>query len=284
MRFLLSPKDKPFQPVFLIGCGRSGTTILGETIGRHDAVTYLNEARDLWHRAYPEFDVWSGRTAHPKLVAGEGDDEEIRTRLLRRLFYREQIVGRGSILLEKLPINAFRLEFLASAFPEARFIHLHRNGLEVARSIEKFANARGWFGEAGSKWKLLSRRSMELGGPTMTVESSNFDKGLLEWRMSVELAESFFAKLPRDRFYSLSYQTLTRDAQLQIGNIYRFLGVDCSHEFSMQLASTIERKRGPVRDIDDRHARIGGPKLRLSVENALGQTSPDSVYEIEATR
>ena len=50
-----------FNPVFIIGCGRSGTTILGNTLSNHPKIKYLNERRDLWHKAYPEFDIWSGK-------------------------------------------------------------------------------------------------------------------------------------------------------------------------------------------------------------------------------
>ena len=35
-------------PVFIIGCGRSGTTILGKTLSNHPKIKYLNERRDLY--------------------------------------------------------------------------------------------------------------------------------------------------------------------------------------------------------------------------------------------
>ena len=57
--------------------------------------------------------------------------------LLHYLFFREQVLGNSIILLEKLPINNFRLEFLNASFPDAKYIYLTRNGLEVSKSIEK---------------------------------------------------------------------------------------------------------------------------------------------------
>ena len=47
------------------------------------------------------------------------------------------MLNSSKILLEKLPINSFRLRFLKESFPEARYIYLTRNGLEVSKSIEK---------------------------------------------------------------------------------------------------------------------------------------------------
>ena len=72
--FSLISKEKithTFNPVFIIGCGRSGTTILGNTLSNHPKIKYLNERRDLWHKAYPEFNIWNKITQNPKLYADE---------------------------------------------------------------------------------------------------------------------------------------------------------------------------------------------------------------------
>ncbi|MBN1225030.1 MAG: sulfotransferase [Candidatus Aminicenantes bacterium] len=55
------------------------------------------------------------------------------------------------VLIEKLPINNFRLNLILRIFPDARFIHIYRNGLEVARSMD---------GKKG-----LTRRCVEIGHP-----------------------------------------------------------------------------------------------------------------------
>ena len=47
------------RPVFIIGCGRSGTTIFGTVLSKHQDVAYLNEHRRLWFSAYPETDIWT---------------------------------------------------------------------------------------------------------------------------------------------------------------------------------------------------------------------------------
>ena len=36
------------QPIFILGTGRSGTTILGVTLAMHRAVGFLNEPKALW--------------------------------------------------------------------------------------------------------------------------------------------------------------------------------------------------------------------------------------------
>jgi len=52
-------KKEIARPIFILGCGRSGTTIFGMTLSKHNSITYLNERRDLWFEAYPETDIWT---------------------------------------------------------------------------------------------------------------------------------------------------------------------------------------------------------------------------------
>ena len=71
--FNLKKNKYSFHPVFIIGCGRSGTTILGETLSSHPKIKYLNERRTLWHRAYPEFNIWDNEITSVKLFANKKD-------------------------------------------------------------------------------------------------------------------------------------------------------------------------------------------------------------------
>ena len=277
-RTFLYSKKTVFQPVFLIGCARSGTTILGTTLGRHKSITYLNERKDLWHAAYPNFDVWSGKAALPKLIVKNTDNDNKKTELLRELLFKEQVVHKGKVVLEKFPINSFRLDFIDCVFPNARYIYLHRNGLEVAKSIERICNNGKWYGKESVKWDLLKKELTELNLPER--QFSYFEKGLLEWRLSLDYSESFFSKIDKQRYYSLSYQTLTENPSLQLENIFRFLNLDVSKKFISKISKNIIRK-GIVTNLKDEYLEIGGENLTLSVENKLRQTAPDKKYNAE---
>ena len=66
------------KPIFIIGCGRSGTTILGTALSMHRKITYLNERRDLWFKAYPKTDIWTDKahSRNGKMVLKSGDTEK----------------------------------------------------------------------------------------------------------------------------------------------------------------------------------------------------------------
>lgn len=271
LKFEYLKNRRIFQPVFLIGCGRSGTTVLGATLGKHKSITYLNERRDLWHEAYPNFDIWSGKTTTPQLIAKKKDNKKDRTKLLRKLFFREQILNNSDILLEKLPINNFRLEFIESAFPNAKYIYLHRNGVEVAKSMEKIAIEKGWFGVNPIKWQLI--KGFLSTSNISERDFSIFEKGLLEWRYSLKFSEVFFSKINKERYYSLSYQDLLENPALQIANIYNFLNLDFSNQFISETTAGIKRRSKKITDLTAEHIELGGQYLKRSINNELGQAA-----------
>ena len=45
------------KPIFIIGTGRSGTTILGVVLSMHKDVGFLNEPKALWHKIYSQEDL-----------------------------------------------------------------------------------------------------------------------------------------------------------------------------------------------------------------------------------
>lgn len=259
--FRLKKNKSTFTPVFIIGCGRSGTTILGKTLSLHPKIKYLNERRDLWHQCYPEFNIWEENILNPKLCAREKDYSEKETSKLRNLFFREQVLDNASILLEKLPINNFRLNFLKKSFPEAKYIYLSRNGLEVSKSIEKRIQKKNWF--TGNKFTLL----LQFSGNENTFESDQ-QKGMWEWTLSINESDLFFKNLSKDKYYHLSYQDFIENTEDRLKQIYNFLNLNTSEEFLSILSKNISRKNKTITKTDDKLLlEIGGEILTQTINN-----------------
>ena len=256
------------RPIFIAGCGRSGTTILGNTLAVHTSVTYLNEYRHLWANAYPVFDVWSrkARERGGRLDLTESDCTPERNRRLTANFYCETIATGRPQLVEKLPVNNFRLPFIDAIFPDALFVHLLRSGLEVARSIEKMALEGLWYGHDDYKWKALedyagrSERYRDLPALCDTVRR----RGLLEWRMSVETAIEFFDALPAERHVSLTYEELLDRPVEVIRRIEEFAGLAPSKTVHSFAEANLQR-RSPKIDVthlSDVEERLAGDLMR----------------------
>ena len=250
-----------FSPVFIIGCGRSGTTILGKTLSNHPKIKYLNERRDLWHKIYPEFNIWEENVLNSKLYANEKDYCKEKSSELRYLFFREQVLGNATVLMEKLPINNFRLKFLQKCFPKAKYIYLSRNGLEVSKSIEKRIQKNNWY--TGNKFRLLQQRFKD----KINILSDQ-QKGMWEWKLSMDQSDVFFQKLNRNKFIHLSYQDFIENTDDFLRKIFEFLKLEINDEFLEIISQNIKRQNNAVNNTTDKKIlEIGGEILKQTINN-----------------
>jgi len=266
------------SPIFIIGCGRSGTTILGNTLSKHRAITYLNEPRHLWVSTFPETDIWTSN-AHSrggKLLLTEADFDLRKGKKLSRLFRLETIVKKRPVFIEKLPINNFRLSFILKIFPNARFVHIYRNGLEVARSISKASEAGEWFGVNNYKWDLLVNYSRNSADTRHLSEIciTEYDKGLLEWRLSTEAAVDFLRHLPKDKFSEVNYDEFIDDPVGTTSTLLKFVGVDGDPNVEAFVSGIVTRKSSKLNldIISEKDQMIGGSLLQLSADGKKGLT------------
>jgi hypothetical protein len=266
------------HPVFILGCGRSGTTILGSILSRHNSVTYLNEPRQLWTAAYPNTDIWNKGPGgcRGNLLLTAADTEKQRSKRISRLFRFETIKSGKPVLIEKLPANSFRLQFIQMIFPDASYIHLYRHGLEVARSIENLCRKGKWFSANPYKWELLSRlaSSNEMTSGLLELCTDDYHKGLLEWRLNTDAATSFLDNLPTDSYIEISYNTLVDDPDGTIDKILTFIGLSPDPAVSEFARGTLGRRSRKIGNISlsEKEKAIGGKLLPVSQECSSGLT------------
>lgn len=244
---------------FLTGCGRSGTTILGRMLSLHPAVAFLNDRQELWVRSFPVADVWGRRSqrlpsTRLALTARHADDpgppEDDRP-VGRAAFYRRIEARRDGrpVVIEKLPINNFRLPFLHALAPDAPFINILRHGVEVAWSIAARKQAGRWDGLDGRRSDYIRLHAIEHGyAEALGCCVTPFDLGLLEWRMSVEAAERFFASTGAPTPLRLRYETLLAHPIRIVDQIDAFLSLPPSPDVRAFAAAHIARQNPPAHE------------------------------------
>jgi LPS sulfotransferase NodH len=238
------------RPAFIVGCGRSGTTALGELLGRHPAVSYLHEPRDIW-QFDPCTDVWSTRAGERggRLVLGAADAHQAIGSRIARAFAAEMRLQGATRLVEKLPINSFRIGYVAALFADAQFIHVVRHGLEVARSIAKLAPQGAWFGHDDYKWRLLADLAQERGeGGLVDVCTTDELRGLLEWRLSILEARGSLQRLPGERWIEIRYENLVAEPLAVCEHLETFLGLP-RDEAMRRFASVRLGRRSAAADL-----------------------------------
>ena len=72
------------------------------------------------NKSYPEFNIWKENVLNSKLYVDEKDYDKEKSSKLRNLFLERQVLGNASTLLEKLPINNFRLKILQKSFQKLK--------------------------------------------------------------------------------------------------------------------------------------------------------------------
>ena len=275
------PLPEVSKPTFIIGMGRSGTTILGKALAKHSQVTYLNEPRNLWIQYYPKTDIWSSlaRKRQGKLWLTAEDTNAKNSKKLRRLFHFKTISKKGPFLIEKLPINCFRLNFIHAIFPDARFIYLNRNGLEVAKSIQKMSENGAWFGNNEYKWRLLKEFAESCESTKELPEQCTtfYNKGLLEWRCSNEAALAFFKSIPKNSYFELNYENLINSPVETLTQVLNFIGLDSESSLEKFAENEITRRSENLSDkeLTAKEKTIGGELLQMSLnpQNKLTEKS-----------
>jgi hypothetical protein len=250
MPISISPDDR--APIFIIGCGRSGTTLLGDLFAKHPEISYRYEPYSLWAAVDPITDFLQlySRGEHHCLL--DGSSATARTRLR---FRRLMSPPAGLILAEKNPVNALRIDYLESIAPDARFVHIVRDGVDVARSIEKVARItkklafrrplNEWWGVGDAKWAALELDGRKAGyypeeARELTTDSQ---RGAYEWLLSLHEVAARRARLG-SRLVELRYQDLTEHPEDTLRTVMESLRLTCPSSWLDEAAAQVDPARG----------------------------------------
>lgn len=226
------------RPVFILGTGRSGSTILGMVLSIHREVGFLNEPKALWHAIHAGEDLigsYSRGPARYRLGATEARPEVVRN--AHRLFGAYLAISRARRIVDKYPELVFRVPFVKAIFPDAKFLFLVRNGWDTCRSIGHWSVRRGrhagrenhdWWGADRRKWQLLVEQivpehpDLAPYAATMHGWTNQADMAAVEWllamREGIRAEQDFGADVLR-----VEYATLCRNPREQIDGIAAFL-------------------------------------------------------------
>jgi len=200
------PAARVEQPIFIVGMGRSGTTLLGRILAAHPDVGFLNEPKAMWHVVRPDEDIigsYAERAGRLHLDAGDAGPEVVaRCHAVFAWYLR---VSRSSRVVDKYPELVFRSEFVRAIFPNARFLVAVRSPWSTLKSVSGWSATHGsdgedWWGVDDRKWKVLweqavrEGRHQDLAELDLEQESDHYVRAAVEWivsmRESAKLAES----------------------------------------------------------------------------------------------
>ena len=262
------------KPIFIVGTGRSGSTVLGVLLSMHRDVGFLNEPKALWHAICPEGDVFGqyapGRPA--RYVLNEADATEDVRRRARRLFGAYLKATGSRRVVDKYPELIFRVPFVRGIFPDARFVFLVRDGRDTCRSIEGWSERKGvrdagevhdWWGADNLKWRLMLEQLVpgeeDLAGSIDEIQTfdRHADMAAVEWVITMREGLRQAERYPQS-VHTIRYESLVANPRRELSELMDF----CELPQDKTFLSFAERKLVPAPPKDGAlvlHPTIQGP-------------------------
>jgi Sulfotransferase family len=180
--------------------------------GSDSANAYVyGRRRALWERVFPM--PVEGEPVYRHCGIGQSlaaDSAQIAR--LRRTFASLRRWGGGTVLISKRIANNQRIPLLAAAFPEARFVHMMRDGRAVAYSLTRVDwwddGLIWWYGDTPRRWREQGGDPWELAARHWVRELTSIEEGL--------------AAVPADRRFELRYEDLVRAPISELQRLARF--------------------------------------------------------------
>lgn len=251
-----SPNLPP--PAFIFACGRSGTTILGKLFGCHPEVAYLSEPYHCWATIDPALDVTNLHVRTPPRLWWDESQatDTIRTRFARLILGERARQGRR-VLIEKTPHNVYRVGLLeALTSGRANYIHIVRDGIDVARSIDRLASNQPyrmagrsdynqWWGSNGLKWQRLESEGPGMGHfstEEVAQLKTNQQRGAYEWLTSLGEADRWRPVL-ENRLLEITYRQLTAEPRDTLTALAHHVGASAPQTWLDQASAMLSPER-----------------------------------------
>ena len=224
-------------PFFIVGCVRSGTTILREILRQHPNLECPEETH-FFRWAFPfssnRYDMAYGQSkvlARHQEMDGFSKDEfmeiyrssldrrELMDRYMQR--YLEKLGNPGARWFDKTPQHVYGLFLIKKAYKDAKFVHIHRNPLNVTASL--------------LKGQVMPKQSM--------TGAANF------WNESMVLVDAFKKVFPGD-LLELRYEEFCDSPDEELRKVCAFIGEDTGG-FRFNLDGVHPERNNYLKMMDD---------------------------------
>jgi hypothetical protein len=252
-------RPEPARFVFLVGTGRCGSSLVQEVLARHPDVGFVSNLEDrlragpaagrwngVLYRRVPEWFTVKGRLRYAPsegyrllehevspLVSSPFRDLEPDDATpwlagrFRSFFERRARAQGGPVFLHKFT-GWPRAGFIAQIFPEARFVHVVRDGRAVASSLLQMPWWQGFRGPAEWGWGPLSDRD----GRAWNASGRSFALlAGLEWKLLMDAFERARADVPDDQWLDVRYEDFVADPRGRIKELLSFMGLEWTERF-----------------------------------------------------
>jgi omega-hydroxy-beta-dihydromenaquinone-9 sulfotransferase len=248
----------PIKPILIIGAPGSGTTLLFQTLCSHRDLAYINNnmlragllrhgrlvgdrrkalliLQNLIHRD-PSSNLPLGDALWVKYFRdynymAENDYSEEMAAYFRKKVLQVQNLWSRSRFVDKTLVNCFRVRLLNLIFPDAKFIHIIRDGRAVAFSILNKIEI------AGDRFALFYTGFKDILGDKYQYERSELYNYGLAWAEFVRKGREA-SVAAQGRYYEVSYEKLVTEPHKELRKIVDFCELNWYSEFEEKIPAT----------------------------------------------
>ena len=242
------------NPTFIIGTGRSGLTPLMNLIAYHRAFAWPSQYNARWPKIHrvsilsrlleiPPFssrlkfashiipthaecyELWNtcfrGFTEPFRDLVADDVTPYAKSRFQHTVENIMKYQGKSRFIAEYSGWS--RIEFIKCIFPEAKFIHIVRDGRVVAHSFTNVQWWRGWQGVYNWRWGLPDQDLQE---KLKQYEYSFLALAAIHWKMLINNILEKSDLLPEEDLLVVRYEDLVKDPIAGAYRCIEFCGVD----------------------------------------------------------
>jgi len=229
-------KSQANAPIFLVGCPRSGTTLLQSLLAAHPKIASFPESKFFQflvpeyeprrlalgiasRRIRPQLKKFFDEVGHPEMLEQFPKTAFIgqyARKFIKILDFLTEEQGK-SMWLEKSPQHVFYLEYIEKFVRGAKVIHLLRSGADVVASL----------------YEVTQKYPKSWGGASWDI-----DLCLERWIRAVNLSLRY---LDQPNHFIVRYEQLLEDPRVVLRQLCEFIGVEWDETILTNYSVVSER-------------------------------------------
>lgn len=277
------------SPILMLGTGRSGTTLALNLLACHPDVAWSSQFTNYFPRL-PQLALYArildidpvrrrlpsswrltprpsepykflnyvtdGMFTQPRPLLGS----EVTPATAKRYRHavRQHLHWQGKSRFLQKHTGFPRTRYLQAVFPDAKFVHIHRDGRAVANSLVHV----GFFDGTMASWAWGPMRP-EFEQEYLESDRAPIVLAAIWWKTLVDFIEPAMAELPPDRGTTVRYDALIARPEETMAELAAFSGLDASPTFRRRV------QQFHISGSDDKWKRLPEADQRL-LEASLG--------------